>query len=359
MAHQRSRGGVHQLLDGPIQPLTRFELENEDEVGGVDRRFVFRTFAAAQSAVVGSLRKSIDSVEDRRVKRLKGSSSASRLLPALRALTLTCRARFELEWSLAGLFQPGFENGAQILLYTDNAGRAACTASRKLVFECTVRVFPPCIIAVVTDWIDVSVPIRNGMVHWPGDPPFHIEHASDQAKGDVATVSKMTLGVHTGTHMDAPVHFIRGAEGIDQIPLDATVGPARIIPIRDKKSIKREELMEHSIQSGERILFKTVNSDHAWDSDDFDEDFVYISKEAAAYLVECGVRAVGVDYLSVGGFREDGPETHEALLGGGIWIIEGLDFNGVEPGNYELICLPLRLIGSDGSPARAIVREIE
>jgi len=210
----------------------------------------------------------------------------------------------------------------------------------------------------VTDWIDVSVPVRNGMVHWPGDPPFHIERATDQEKGDTATVSRMSLGVHTGTHMDAPVHFIEKAAGIDELPLDATVGPARVIPIRDTKSIKRAELMEHSIQSGERILFKTSNSDHAWQSDEFDENFVFISKDAAEYLVECGVRCVGVDYLSVGGFREDGPETHDALLSGGIWIIEGLDLNGVEPGDYELICLPLRLVGSDGSPARAIIREV-
>jgi arylformamidase len=196
-------------------------------------------------------------------------------------------------------------------------------------------------------------------VHWPGDPPFHIERASDQQKGDTATVSRMSLGVHTGTHMDAPVHFIRDGESIDQIPLDATVGRARVIPIRDTKSIKPEELTEYSIQNGERILFKTVNSDHAWQTDDFREDFVFISKEAAAYLVECGIRSVGVDYLSVGGFREDGPETHETLLSAGIWIIEGLDLNGVEPGDYELICLPLRLIGSDGSPARAILREVQ
>jgi arylformamidase len=196
------------------------------------------------------------------------------------------------------------------------------------------------------------------MVHWPGDPPFHIERATDQEKGDVATVSRMTLGVHTGTHMDAPLHFIRKAESIDEIPLDATVGPARVIHISDRKSIKREELMQHAIQSGERILFKTANSDHAWQTDEFHEDFVFISRDGASYLGECGVRSVGVDYLSVGGFREDGLETHEALLSAGIWIIEGLDLNGVEAGDYELVCLPLRLIGAEGAPARAILREI-
>jgi arylformamidase len=196
------------------------------------------------------------------------------------------------------------------------------------------------------------------MVHWPGDPPFHIERATDQAKGDTATVSKMSLGVHTGTHMDAPLHFIRGARTIDQMPLDATVGLARVIPISDPKSIKREELAAHTIAAGERILFKTANSAYSWDSDSFDENFVFISQDAARYLAEVGVRMVGVDYLSVGGYRQDGPETHEALLGAGIWIIEGLQLGGVEPGEYELVCLPLRLIGAEGAPARAILRRM-
>lgn len=211
----------------------------------------------------------------------------------------------------------------------------------------------------MNDWIDISVPVRNGMVHWPGDPPFHIERAEDQEKGDTATVSRMTLGVHTGTHMDAPLHFIRGAETIDLMPLDATIGRARVIPIRDTKSIKREELLGHMIQSRERILFKTANSDHAWTSDRFEEDFVFISQDAARYLVECGVLCVGVDYLSVGGFREDGPETHQALLEAGVWIIEGLNLQGVEPGEYEMACLPLKLVGAEGAPARAVLRSVE
>jgi arylformamidase len=208
----------------------------------------------------------------------------------------------------------------------------------------------------VNEWLDISVPVRNGMVHWPGDPDFHIERASDQEKGDVATVSRMALGVHTGTHMDAPLHFIRHARSIDTMPLDATIGPARVIPIFDRHSIKREELVAHAIAAGERILFKTANSDHSWDSDRFDENFVFISQNGARYLAERGVRTVGVDYLSVGGFREDGPETHEALLGAGIWIIEGLNLRDVEPGEYELVCLPLKLIAAEGSPARAVLR---
>src|ERR1019366_8644743 len=105
--------------------------------------------------------------------------------------------------------------------------------------------------------IDISVAVRNGMVHWPGDPDFHIERATDQEKGDAATVSRMALGVHTGTHMDAPLHFIRNARTIDEMPLDATVGTARVIPIQDPKSITREELIDHAISAGGQSLFKT------------------------------------------------------------------------------------------------------
>src|SRR6266566_5520117 len=212
-------------------------------------------------------------------------------------------------------------------------------------------------------WIDISVPVRNGMVHWPGDPVFHIERATDQEKGDVATVSRMSLGVHTGTHMDAPLHFIRNARSIDEMALDATVGPARVIPILDekppdRKPIQRDHLIEYAIAPGERILLKTSNSDRCWASDVFDEDFVFISQDAARYLASCNPRCIGVDYLSVGGFRQDGLETHQALLEAGIWIIEGLNLSGVEPGEYELVCLPLKLMGSEGAPARAILRSL-
>ena len=135
------------------------------------------------------------------------------------------------------------------------------------------------------------------------------------------------------------------------------VGTARIIEIEDTESIKPDEFDRHDIEPGERILFKTVNSSRAWNSDTFYEDFVYISKEAAAFLAERKILTVGVDYLSVGGFKKDGPETHHALLGAGIWIIEGLNLRDVPSGHYDLICLPLRLSGAEGSPARAILRK--
>lgn len=207
-----------------------------------------------------------------------------------------------------------------------------------------------------TDWIDVSVPLRTGMVHWPDNPPVRIERVMDLEHGDTASVSSMSMGVHTGTHMDAPVHFQRGGIGIDQMPLEATLGLARVIEIRDPVSIQRAELEPAKLQPGERVLFRTRNSERCWQTDAFVEDFVFISREAAAYLAECRVRTVGVDYLSVGGFREDGEATHLALLQAGIWVIEGLNLSQVKEGTYELICLPLRIAGGDGAPARAVLR---
>jgi arylformamidase len=209
------------------------------------------------------------------------------------------------------------------------------------------------------DWIDVSVPLHNGMVHWPGDPPYRMHHVMDQRKGDICTVSQVTMGVHTGTHMDAPLHFIEDAASIDKMPFDATVGRARVVEIRDPKCIHRDELEPLAIESDERILFKTANSNRQWHKDPFNEDFVFIEQSGARYLAERGVRLVGVDYLSVGGFKQDAVETHHALLDAGIWVIEGLDLSGIEPGTYEMICLPLKLVDSDGSPARAILRSLK
>lgn len=210
-----------------------------------------------------------------------------------------------------------------------------------------------------TDWIDISVPVKNGMVHWPGDAPFELQRLKDFKDGDNLTLSYIKLGVHTGTHMDAPLHFVKGGATIDLMPLDATVGPVRVVSIKDRECVRRAELETLDLQPGERILLKTYNSEHCWNTSDFVEDFIYISHEAAEYLALKGVRTVGVDYLSVGGFKKDGVETHQALLGSGIWVIEGLNLEGIEPGSYELLCLPLKLTNAEGAPARALIRKVE
>ena len=211
---------------------------------------------------------------------------------------------------------------------------------------------------MASPWIDVSVTLKTAMVNWPGDPPVRFSHVLSLERGDPCTVSLLEMGAHTGTHMDAPAHFVRGGIGIDEMPPDAAIGLARVIAIHDRESIKVDELAQHSLQRGERILFKTYNSEHCWDTDSFVEDFVYLSAPAAQYLVERQVRLVGIDYLSVGGFRADGVEAHQALLNAGIWVIEGLNLKQVRPGRVQLVCLPLKIAGGDGAPARALVRQL-
>jgi arylformamidase len=204
-------------------------------------------------------------------------------------------------------------------------------------------------------WIDVTVPVRSGMVHWPGNPPIELTRTLDVEKGDPATVSQLALGVHSGTHVDAPVHFIAGAAGIDSIPLDDLIGPARVVAIRDPRAIGVEELRALEPRGGERLLFKTRNSTLDWTTREFIPDYVYLSTDGARFLVERRVRAVGIDYLSIAGM-DQGVPTHLALLHAGAVIIEGLDLAAVEPGSYEMICLPLRLAGADGAPARVALR---
>ncbi len=209
------------------------------------------------------------------------------------------------------------------------------------------------------NWIDISVPLQSPMPHWPGDPSPLMDRVADMDRGDACNVRYLRMSAHTGTHVDAPLHFVNTGQSIDQMPLTATVGPARVIAIEHSESLTPEELARHSIQRNERILFKTRNSPAAWNSPDFVKQFVHCNAAAAAYLVERQVQTIGIDYLSIGAYEGDGVETHKILLGAGIWIVEGLNLTGVEPGAYELICLPLKIIGGDGAPARAIVRRIE
>ena len=207
------------------------------------------------------------------------------------------------------------------------------------------------------DWIDVSIPLQNGMHGWPGNPPTVVTMHLGTAKGDVCNVSAINFNSHTGTHMDAPLHFLPGTKTMDELPWDAVIGPARVVEIKDREAIKPAELKKLKLRKGERVLFKTRNSAVGWAKPEFDKDFVYISKEGAQYLVDCGVQTVGVDYLSVGGFYKDGIETHHILLGAEVWIIEGLDLSKIKPGNYDLLCLPIKFQQGDGAPARCLIRK--
>jgi arylformamidase len=193
---------------------------------------------------------------------------------------------------------------------------------------------------------DVSVPIRPGMVTYPGDPQVFMERVVSIEHGDTANLTRLDFGVHTGTHVDAPVHFIDEGVGVDALPLAVFLGPCLVV---DATGVDREIGPELVPAGADRVLFKTRNS-ALWDNDGFEEGFVRIGVAAARRLVDESVRLVGIDYLSVGE-----PETHETLLGAGIAAIEGLDLRGIEPGPYQLACLPLRLVDSDGAPARAVL----
>jgi arylformamidase len=206
-------------------------------------------------------------------------------------------------------------------------------------------------------WIDVSVPLRSGMVRYPGDPEVRIGREQDIEKGDPVNVTTLSMSAHSGTHIDAPLHFLTEGISIDRVPFDAVNGPARVISITDEVSIKVAELEAQNIVEDEILLFKTRNS-ALWHYKAFQENYVYLSTAAAAYLVYKGIRTVGIDYLSIGGFHKNETEAHNTLLRASIWIIESLDLLAVEPGIYELLCLPLRLDGAEAAPARAVLRPL-
>lgn len=210
---------------------------------------------------------------------------------------------------------------------------------------------PPAAARQAGQWVDVSVPIYPGMVHFPDNPSIEIDTLSDVNKGDLCTVSRLTMGTHTGTHIDAPIHFLPGGAGADKVPLENLIGPARVIEIKDPDLVRAEELRAHKLGGHERLIFKTSNSERCWKTSQFVPDFVSIAEDAAAYLASLNALAVGIDYLSAGS-----PETHRTLLGAGVVIIEGLNLSGVSPGHYELLCLPLKILGGDGALARVLLR---
>src|SRR5215510_6175699 len=205
--------------------------------------------------------------------------------------------------------------------------------------------------AATTEWIDVSVPISDGMVHWPDDPAIIVKAITHLERGDVATVSSVEMGTHTGTHIDAPSHFLPDGAGVDAVPLQHLIGPARIIEIENPGAVTQAELRNHNIGHSERLLFKTLNSQRCWNSSEFVSNFIALADDAATYLAELKTLAIGIDYLSIGS-----PEAHRTLLGAGVVLIEGLNLSDVKPGEYELLCLPLRIAGGDGAPARVLLR---
>ena len=203
---------------------------------------------------------------------------------------------------------------------------------------------------------DISLPISESLIVWPGDPPVNVTQSLHLSRGDAATVSQIEMSAHTGTHVDAPAHFILGGSGVDALDLNVLVGPALVVEALEADALSADVLQELPIPPGTgRVLFHTRNSDRwARGEREFSEDFVAITEDGARWLVARGVRLVGVDYLSVGSFDEGGP-THRILLSAGVIPFESLNLHGIPPGVYQFVCLPLKIVGIDGAPARAIL----
>ena len=202
---------------------------------------------------------------------------------------------------------------------------------------------------------DVTLAFGSGIPPWPGEPAPVMTRLSDMAKGDACTVTRLDFVVHYGTHLDAPIHFIPGGGDVASLDLEVLMGPCHVVRVPDHMDAIGPEAF--AIPSGcTRLLVRTRNS-ALWDNPAhaFVRDFVAFTPEGARWLVECGVRLVGIDYLSVQGFHDSEPTTHRVLLGAGVIAVEGLDLRGIEPGGYGLVCLPLKLIGADGSPCRVIL----
>ena len=208
-------------------------------------------------------------------------------------------------------------------------------------------------------WLDVTYPFTQKMVHWPGQPPTSLSRVSSIAEGKDSNVSVLHMSLHTGTHMDAPLHFLAEGADITAAPLEAMFGSVRVASITG--SISREELEAYeardgTFEAGEKVFFRTENSSRDWLEEPFREDYVAVEADAARYLADKGLLVVGVDYLSVAPFKNTA-ETHRVLLGAGVWIIEGLDLRAVSEGRFEMVALPLKIEGSDAAPLRVLLRE--
>jgi arylformamidase len=205
---------------------------------------------------------------------------------------------------------------------------------------------------------DISLPISETLVVWPRDPPVSVTQVSHLERGDEATVSRLEMGAHVGTHVDAPAHFVRGGAGVDALDLDTLVGLALVAEARETDALTADVLAELAIPLGtERVLFHTRNSDlWARGVREFAEDFVAVTEDGARWLIERGIALVGVDYLSVAPFGASRP-THEMLLQAGVVVVEGLNLSGIRPGMYHLACLPLMIEGAEAAPARAILMD--
>lgn len=204
--------------------------------------------------------------------------------------------------------------------------------------------------------IDVSVPLRNGMHFWEGDPEPQITRLEDFERGDAWTTTHVSFAAHIGTHIDAPLHRVRGGNTVDQLDLNTLIGTAYVIDLTDvPTAITAGDLERAKAPPGaKRLLFKTRN-DKVWEREGFQKDFVALSGDGARWCVDHNIRLVGMDYISADVFLTDAAPAHDALLQAGVVIVEGLMLKDVAAGSYTLICLPIKLAGADGAPARAVL----
>ncbi len=203
---------------------------------------------------------------------------------------------------------------------------------------------------------DITLAITPTLPVWPGDPPVHLTQPAHLDRGDEFTLTRLDISAHTGTHLDAPAHFIAQGATVETLDLNVLIGPCRVVEVVTPGHVTADVLATLAIPAGTtRLLLKTRNS-RLWEQaeQDFCEDFVAIAADGAQWLVDHGVQLVGVDYLSVAPFDDPAP-THRILLGAGVIAVEGLDLSAVEPGAYHLICLPLKIGGSEGAPVRAVL----
>lgn len=208
---------------------------------------------------------------------------------------------------------------------------------------------------------DISLTISNDIVTWPGDPKVNIQLPIQMKKGDACNVSRWEIGAHTGTHTDAPFHFVDDGKGIDEVPLDIYIGPCIVVEVKPKTiNIEADDLKHIDFKGHKRVLLKTKNSLH-WKNGnmEFDKDFIAVGLTGAEYLLKKKVKLVGVDYLSVESFHaEFDHPVHKKLLGSQVVVVEGLNLSDVRPGEYELICMPLKIKHGDGTPVRAALRDL-
>ena len=241
-----------------------------------------------------------------------------------------------------------------VIVIGSAVGTWAC-ASRPQVMPGVDTPAPP----MSTGWVDVSATLDPATTPvYEGDAPMKFEFLKDMRQGDALTLSLYSLGAHSGTHVDAPMHFVRDGASIDRVPLEPLIGPARVIEIPDGvQAIDAAELGRHAWRGAQRVIFRTRSSLRGWmKSSTFHRDFAYIAPDAAQLLADAGVQLVGIDYISAEQFGAPAPRTHQILLGKAIPIVEGLALEAVRGGEYDLIVLPMKVAGHEGAPARAVLR---